>query len=80
MDPILAELRADVKAVLVTQVKHTALLDEHMRRTANLEARVKPLEDAVVARAGMGKFAAWCVGLLSAGATVIEILHRLKVL
>jgi hypothetical protein len=81
----LADLRTDVKNILVTQERHTVVLAEHVRRCDLLETSVgllrteiAPLKESVVVRAAFGRISVIVIGLLTAGAAMLEIVYRLR--
>lgn len=86
------EIRADVKQIIAVQSDQGKLqalqgrsLDEHIRRTNLLEdslelvkADVKPLKDAVLVRAAFTRIGGIVLGLLTAGAAIVEMVYHLK--
>ena len=78
MDDLLKEMRADIKEIkqdvktlTVGQGVDHEILKEHERRSTNLEARVKPLEDGY-------KIVVAFLGLITILASITEIVHFFK--
>lgn len=68
-------LREKIDEIVVTLAKNTVILDEHVRRTNLLEAKVDTLEADLYTRTGMVKTVA-AIG--AAIGTVVGILAALK--